>query len=73
MSDTVDNVMDVVNESEPADGVKSVLIPGDPERESQRRLLEEGIEVDDNSWEDFLTAGGKAGLTLEDLDLLTSG
>jgi len=65
-------MINYIYESEPADGVKSVLIPGDPERESKRRLLEEGIEVDNNSWEDFLTAGEKAGLTSQELDLLTS-
>ena len=66
-------MINYIYESEPADVVKSVLIPGDPERESKRRLLEEGIEVDNNSWEDFLTAGEKAGLTPQELDLLTSG
>ena len=49
-----------------------MLIPGDPERESKRRLLADGINIDDNSWRDFLTAGEKAGLTVEQLGALSS-
>ena len=69
----VTSMIDYIYESEPAEGVKSVLIPGDPERESKRRLLEEGIEVDDNSWQDFLTAGEKAGKTKQELEAMLVG
>ena len=36
----------------------------------EKRLLQEGINVDDNSWQDFLTAGEKAGLEVEELEAL---
>ena len=32
--------------------------------------MEEGVTIDDNSWQDFLTAGEKAGLGAEQLEAL---
>jgi uncharacterized oxidoreductase len=63
-------MIDYVYDSRPADGVDKVMIPGDPERSTKARLLKEGIEVDDNSWKEFLKAGVKAGLSKEKLDNL---
>ena len=68
----VSAMIDYIYESEPAEGLDGVLIPGDPERESKKRLLQEGIKVDDNSWQDFLTAGEKAGLEVEKLEVLAT-
>ena len=68
----VSAMIDSIYESEPAEGLDGVLIPGDPERESKKRLLQEGINVDDNSWHDFLTAGEKAGLEVEELEALAT-
>ena len=68
----VSAMIDYIYESEPAEGLDGVLIPGDPERESKKRLLQEGINVDDNSWQDFLSAGEKAGLEVEELEALAT-
>ena len=59
-----------IYQSEPAQGVDKVLIPGDPERARKAELLEKGIDIDDNSWADFLKAGEKAGLDEADIDAI---
>jgi hydroxycarboxylate dehydrogenase B len=59
--DEVTAMVAYISESKPAEGVDAVLVPGDPERQSKKRLLVEGITVDDNSWTDFLKAGEQAG------------
>jgi uncharacterized oxidoreductase len=59
-----------IYDSEPAEGVDKVLIPGDPERARKAELLVTGIDIDENSWADFLTAGEKAGLTQAEIDAI---
>lgn len=54
-------MVEYIYTSEAAEGVDAVLVPGDPERQCKARLLTEGINVDDNSWTDFLKAGESAG------------
>ena len=68
----VSAMIEYIYSSEPAEGFGGVLIPGDPERESEKRLLVEGISIDDNSWQDFLNAGQKAGLGADQLAALDS-
>lgn len=58
-------MVDYIYASEPAEGVDAVLVPGDPERQSKKRLLTEGIDVDDNSWAEFLKAGEQAGFSAD--------
>jgi len=39
-----------------------VLIAGDPERETKKKRLAEGIPVDPTTWQEILAAGQKFGL-----------
>ena len=59
---------DYIYSSEPAAGTEAVLLPGDPERKTRARLLTEGIEIDDNSWADFIQSGTAAGLSQAEMD-----
>lgn len=68
--DEVSAMIDYIYASEPAEGVERVMIPGDPERRSREHLLEAGIDVDDNSWADFLQSGERAGLSTDEVELI---
>lgn len=48
--------------SPPAPGVDKVKIAGDPERETRKKRLAEGIPVDPTTWQEILEAGTKFGL-----------
>lgn len=60
--DEVSAMIDYIYTSKPAEGVDGVLLPGDPERHSCERLLKTGIDVDDNTWSEFLQCGERVGL-----------
>lgn len=51
-----------VKRQPPAAGVASVLVPGDPERSSRRRRLEEGIPVPETTWGELLEVAGRYGV-----------
>jgi uncharacterized oxidoreductase len=55
-------MIDYIRATPPAQGVDRVRMPGDPERESLARRLEEGLPIDDNTWRDLLKAAGSVGL-----------
>ena len=64
-------MIDYIYASEAAEGVEKVLIPGDPERQSFAARSTNGIDIDDNSWQDITNAANAAGLSADDLnDLL---
>ena len=69
-ADEVEAMISYIYESEPAAGVDKVLIPGDPERARKAQLLADGIDIDENSWADFLAAGENAGLSETDLNAI---
>jgi uncharacterized oxidoreductase len=48
--------------SPPAPGVDRVKIAGEPERETKKKRLAEGIPVDPTTWQEILEAGKKFGL-----------
>ena len=48
--------------SPPAAGVDKVKIAGEPERETKKKRLAEGIPVDPTTWQEILEAGKKFGL-----------
>ncbi len=54
-------MIEYIYASETATGVDAVLLPGDPERRAKAQRLKDGIDVDDNSWADFLKSGERAG------------
>ncbi len=51
--------IDWVRQSPPAAGVDHLRIAGDPERETRKRRLIEGIPVDATTWGDILNAAAK--------------
>ena len=65
-------MIDYIYDSQPATGVEQVLIPGDPERETVEKRSAEGIDIDDNSWEDIMNSARDAGVSQSDLDPLLS-
>ena len=48
--------------SPPGPGVDKVKIAGEPERETKKKRLAEGIPVDPTTWQEILEAGQKFGL-----------
>ncbi|MEY9252717.1 LDH2 family malate/lactate/ureidoglycolate dehydrogenase [Bradyrhizobium ottawaense] len=48
--------------SPPAPGVDKVRIAGEPERETKKKRLAEGIPVDPTTWQEIIEAGKKFGL-----------
>jgi uncharacterized oxidoreductase len=58
----IDGFVDYVKASPPSDEAAPVLVPGDPERLARERRRREGIDVDDTTWNDVLTAGQQLGL-----------
>ena len=63
-------MIDYIYASEAAEGVEKVLIPGDPERQSFAARSTNGIDIDDNSWQDITSAANAAGLSADDLNAL---
>ena len=63
-------MIDYIYASEAAEGVEKVLIPGDPERQSFAARSTNGIDIDDNSWQDITNAANAAGLSADDLNSL---
>lgn len=53
--------------SRPADPGEPVLVPGDPERTAETRRVQEGIPLDDTSWEEILKAAESVGLLRDEL------
>lgn len=60
-------MIDYIYASKPAEGVEKVLIPGDPERQSLAARSTNGIDIDDNSWQDITNAANAVGLSTDDI------
>ena len=63
-------MIDYIYASKAAEGVEKVLIPGDPERQSLAARSTNGIDIDDNSWQDITNAANAAGLSTDDIEAL---
>ena len=63
-------MIDYIYASEAADGVEKVLIPGDPERQSLAARSRDGIDIDENSWQDITNAATSAGLSEKEISAL---
>ena len=51
-----------LRKSPPADGVDTVQIAGEPERQARLERERDGIEIDSQTWREILEAGEKVGL-----------
>ena len=60
----VADVLGALRRQPAADGVDEVLVPGDPERRSRERRLEEGIPISESVWSDLLEVGDRYGVGL---------
>ena len=54
--------IDWVKASPPRDGVDGVLVAGEPERASRARRSAEGVPVDENTWNEILSAAASLGV-----------
>jgi len=61
-SKRVDKLIRKIKSSSPKPGVKGVLIPGDPERESEKEALKNGIEIEDKMWQELIGIGDEYGI-----------
>ncbi len=60
--DEIAALADHVKSSAPAPGVKSVMVPGDPEREARARRAVEGIPIDEETLGQIYESGARIGL-----------
>ncbi len=51
-----------------APGATEILLPGEKEHRARQRQLEEGLEVDDETWRQMIEAGESMGLTEEQME-----
>jgi len=64
----VSAMVDYLHSAQPAAGTDRVRVPGEPERESRKQRLDEGIPLDASSWQSITTAARTAGLTEAQID-----
>lgn len=63
-SKRVDKLIKKIKSSSPRPGVKEVLIPGDPEREYEKKALANGIEIEDKMWQELREMCDKYGVNI---------
>lgn len=59
-----------IHSSRPKQGVDQVLVPGDPERRAYAQRLEQGLEIEDATYEALVQTANKQGLTSEEVAAL---
>jgi LDH2 family malate/lactate/ureidoglycolate dehydrogenase len=60
----IDTMIKTIRASAPADGVKEVLIPGDPEARETKRRMANGINVEDKTWDRVVEVAKKYGVAV---------
>jgi uncharacterized oxidoreductase len=63
MKHEVDAMIAYAKGSPPADPDKPVLVAGEPERIKRAAMIEDGIEIEANTWEALMAAGESVGLS----------
>ena len=56
--------IDWIRKSPAAPGSEGVLLAGEPERAARAQRRREGVRVDDATWQEIVTAGGKVGVSV---------
>jgi len=69
--DEVRALLAYVKSARPRAGFDEVLVPGEPERRRRAERLAQGIEVDERTWAELMSAAGTLGLAGEPLHGLT--
>ena len=62
--DVVETLVDAAKAAPPAEGVDTVLVPGEPELACRRERERDGIPVDDETWAEILKAAGELNVTI---------
>jgi len=57
--ENIDRMIKTIRASQPAEGVKEVLIPGDPEAREAKRRMANGIAVEDKTWDRVVAVATK--------------
>jgi len=60
----VDAFIEYVKSSKPMPGFDEVLVPGEPETRTEKKRIEEGIFVEDETWKQITDAGKSVGVVL---------
>jgi LDH2 family malate/lactate/ureidoglycolate dehydrogenase len=55
----IDTMIKTIRSSPPADGVKEILLPGDPEAREMKKRLANGIPVEEKTWERVVAVAKK--------------
>ena len=61
----MDKWIETFRSAKPAEGQERVLIPGDPEREAEERIMKEGIKLVPAIKEDLIKVAGELGIAFE--------
>ena len=61
----MDEWIETFRSAKPAEGQERVLIPGDPEREAEERIMEEGIRLVPAIKQDLVAIAGDLGIDFE--------
>jgi uncharacterized oxidoreductase len=58
----IDLLTEWVKSSRKQTGIDEIMVPGDPERKNTAARLAQGIEIDDNTWNEIVQCGLKLGM-----------
>ena len=72
MAEEARNFAEWVRASPPADGVETVLLPGEPERQRKKKRLADGILIDPNTWNEVLAAAESVNVPRAEIARLVS-
>jgi len=64
----VDEIVDEIHHSRPADSVSHLFVPGEQAHERELRYRREGIPVSDSTWRSLLDAAKRVGIETESLE-----
>ena len=62
----VRRLVDALRATAPREGVEAVLVPGDPEARAEARHRQDGIPLDDVTWQTIVDAGRSVGVEYEE-------
>jgi uncharacterized oxidoreductase len=60
--DEIDALISFIKSTECAPGFKEILLPGETARRREAEQLQQGVEVDDSTWESLLKVGNEVGI-----------
>ena len=66
-------LIDYIKSSKPAAGIPAVLIPGEPERIARAQRTRDGIDIDDTSWAQIVSAAGRVGISDAEVTRIIAG